>query len=141
MTLSSKHPRAGSRGQSLVEFSLSALLLVLLMFGVFEISRMLLVFTTVANAARAGCRYAVVHGSDDAATSNQIKTLVKGYLSAAPMSFANATIAIGGTGGAGGNIGTTVSVTVTYPYDPWVGFYTGFFSINIASTSTGVITW
>jgi Flp pilus assembly protein TadG len=129
----------GSRGQSLVEFTLSALMLILLMFGVFEMGRMMLVYTTVANAAKAGVRYAIVHDATYApATTAQLKTLVKGYLSAAPVNLSNATITPTGFGGA---IGSTVSVTVTYPYDPWVGFYTHLLSINISSTSEGVITW
>jgi Flp pilus assembly protein TadG len=135
---SSRRALAGSRGQTILEFSLSSLMLVLLMFGVFEMSRMLLVFTTVADAARAGARYAIVHGVDNAATATQIKTEVKGYLTAAPVNLSNATITVSGAGGA---IGTTVSVNVTYLYDPWVTYFTKYFSINIYSTSEGVITW
>jgi Flp pilus assembly protein TadG len=131
----------GSRGQSLVEFTLSAVMLILLMFGVFEMGRMLLVYTTVANAAKAGVRYAIVHdGTYAPATTAQLKTLVKGYLSAAPVNLSNPNLAITPIG-FGGAIGSTVSVTVTYPYDPWVGFYTHLLSINISSTSEGVITW
>jgi Flp pilus assembly protein TadG len=144
MTLRSlRRVLADSRGQSLVEFSLSALMLVLVMFGVFEMSRMLLVYTTVANAARAGARYAIVHGahSNSPATLLTTQTVVKNYLTAAPVNTSIAVITTGGTGGPGGAVGSTVSVNVTYPYDPWVGFYTHLFSINISSTSEGVITW
>lgn len=132
------------RGQSTLEFGLSSLLLLLLMFGVFEMSRMLLIFTTVNNAARAGARFAIVHGADNPPATNQIQTLVKGYLSAAPMNTANPNLVIT-VSGAGGTVGSTVSVSVTYPYDPFIGFYTKFFgstnSFNISSTTTGVITW
>jgi Flp pilus assembly protein TadG len=142
MTLRSlKRILADSRGQSLVEFSLSALMLVLVMFGIFEMSRMLLVYTTVSNAARAGARYAIVHGahSNSPATSASITTVVKNYLSAAPVNTSIAIITTGGT--PGGAEGLPVSVNVKYPYDPWIGFYTHLFSINIFSTSEGVITW
>lgn len=145
--------QAGSRGQTLVEFSLSALMLVVLMFGVFEMSRMLLVYTTVANAARAGVRYGIVHGADvntATAETTQIQTLVKGYLSAAPINTANPGLTINVSYPGGGacppvvhtNVkGCLVSVTVTYPYDPFVLFYSRFFSINISSTTEGIITW
>jgi len=135
-----KRVLADSRGQSLVEFSLSALMLVLVMFGIFELSRMLLVYTTVANAARAGARYMIVHGShsNSPATLTSTQTLVKNYLSAAPV---NTSIAVITASGYGGAEGSTATVNVTYPYDPWVGFYTHLFSINISSTSQGVITW
>ena len=38
--------------------------LMFLVFGGIEMDRMLLVYTTLANATRAGLRYAVVHGVD-----------------------------------------------------------------------------
>lgn len=129
---------AKTRGSTLIEFSLSALMLILVIFGVFELSRMLLVYTTVADAARAGARYAIVHGQDSPATASQIQTIVTDYLSAAPMATGNATVNVTGAGGA---IGSTVTVNVTYPYDPFVGYYSPVLSINISSTSRGVITW
>jgi Flp pilus assembly protein TadG len=139
MTPRSPKRLRNSRGQSLVEFSLSSIALVLVgVFGVFEMSRMLLVFTTVANAARAGSRYAIVHGADSPATTAEIQTVVQNYLSAAPMNTGSAVIAVTGAGGAKGSI---ASVKVTYPYDPWVGYYIKYLSINISSTSEGVITW
>lgn len=133
-----KRALAKTRGSTLIEFSLSALMLILVIFGVFELSRMLLVYTTVADAARAGARYAIVHGQDSPATASQIQTIVTDYLSAAPMATGNATVNVTGAGGA---IGSTVTVNVTYPYDPFVGYYSPVLSINISSTSRGVITW
>jgi Flp pilus assembly protein TadG len=47
----------------MVEFSVVALLTAITLLFVVEIGRTVLVYTTVANAARAGVRYAVVHGS------------------------------------------------------------------------------
>jgi Flp pilus assembly protein TadG len=54
---------AGRAGQTLVEFAVVALLTVIMLLFVVEIGRILLVYMTVANAARAGVRYATVHGS------------------------------------------------------------------------------
>ena len=48
--------RRCGRGQTLVEFSLVAFLCMILLLSIVEISRMALVYTTVANAARAGAR-------------------------------------------------------------------------------------
>jgi Flp pilus assembly protein TadG len=139
MTIRSfKSVRSDARGQSTVEFSLSALMLILMMLGVFEMSRMLLIYNTVDDAARAGERYEIVHGVDDPATTSQVQTVVKNFLSAAPMSTGNATITVTGAGGA---IGFDCSVSVTYPYDPWVGFYVPFLSINISSVARGIIVW
>ncbi|HYV61739.1 MAG TPA: TadE/TadG family type IV pilus assembly protein, partial [Bryobacteraceae bacterium] len=45
-----------------MEFAVVAFLSLILLLSIVEISRMTLVYTTVANAARAGARYAIVHG-------------------------------------------------------------------------------
>jgi Flp pilus assembly protein TadG len=125
-----------SRGQSLIEFTLCAFLLVMLMLGVVEIGRMVLVYTACANAAKAGVRYAEVHGADSAATNADVQTVVRNYLSTAPLTASSATITPSGVGGA---IGTMVSVTVVYPYDPLSTWFP--LSVNLGSSSQGVITF
>jgi Flp pilus assembly protein TadG len=124
------------RGQSLVEFSICVFLMVMLMLGVVEIGRMVLVYTTCANAAKAGVRYAEVHGVDSAASTTDVQTVVQNYLSAAPLTATNATITSSGLGGA---IGTMVTVTVVYPYDPLSTYFP--LSVSVGSTSQGVITF
>jgi Flp pilus assembly protein TadG len=136
-------------GQSLVEFGIVGVLLVMLLFGVFEIGRMVLVYTTVANASRAGARYAIVHGSDNPATTTQIKTVVKNFLSAAPLDSTRAGIVINvsypGDPSKAASAGCTdpgcgVVVTTTYPYDPLVTYFP-WPAINLRSTSQGAITF
>ena len=50
------------RGSTSVEFGLVAVMFVILLVSIVEIARMMLVFNTVANSARVGARYAIVHG-------------------------------------------------------------------------------
>lgn len=126
------------RGQTLVEYSLSILLLVVLMFGVFEMSRMILVYTTIADAAKIGMRFAEVHGTDNSATSSDVQTVVKNYLGAAPMNTSSSNLFITVTG-AGGAIGSAVTVTVNYKYDPFMTYFP--LGVYLASTSQGVITY
>ena len=52
------------KGMALVEFALVAFVLFIVIFGIVEMERMLLVYTTLTNAVRGGVRYAMVHGSD-----------------------------------------------------------------------------
>lgn len=52
-------------GQSLVEFSLVVLFMVLLMIGIIDFGRLFFTYGTVANAAREGARYGVIHPSID----------------------------------------------------------------------------
>jgi len=139
-------------GQSLIEFALSGLFLVTLLLGVVEIGRLVLVYTTVANAARAGARYAIVHGSDSLATTAQVQTVVKNFLSAAPMNTAAAGLSINIT--CSSDAGTTyaactvanakpgcrVKVSVNYPYDPFLRYFP-WGTINLGSTTQGVITF
>ena len=125
-------------GQSLVEFSISVFLLIMLLLAVVEIGRMLLVYTTVANAARVGARYAIVHGADSAVTVTDVQNVVRNYLSAAPLDTTQAGLIINVTYGGGGNaIGSTVTVDVAYPYDPFTTYFP--FTTSLGSTSQGVI--
>jgi Flp pilus assembly protein TadG len=121
-----------------VEFALVSVLLVMLLFGVVELSRMVLVYTTIANAARAGTRYAIVHGSDNTATPAQIKTVVQDFLSAAPIDPTRATMP--DPAYSCKDPGCSVEITVTYPYDPLISYFpiSGF---SLTSTSKGVITY
>ena len=139
------------RGSSLIEFGLIAVLLVMVLFGVVEICRMFLVYNDVAHAARAGVRYAIVHGSDNPATTADIKTVIKGFLSSAPLDPSKVSdpvitygcLQAGCTSPADSSTavpGSTVQVTVSYPYDPLVTYFP-LPSINLHSTSKGVITF
>jgi Flp pilus assembly protein TadG len=141
-------------GQTLVEFSVVALLTVIMLLFIVEIGRMLLVYTTVANAARAGVRYAIVHGntrttgttvdnaSGPASDPAQVLTVVKNFASAGllttsllvvhvtypdqpqPLLAANAP-------------GQYVTITVVYPYNPLITYFSK--TLRLGSQSQGVI--
>jgi len=140
--------RAGSEGQSLVEFTVVSLMLCLLTLAVFEIGRMVLVYNSVANAARAGARYAIVHGSSRSAgagSSNasgpsnnppQVLTVIDNFASAGLLTTSRLVITVAYPG-ASNAPGQLVNVTVVYPYDPlttWLPF-----RVNLGSTTQGVI--
>lgn len=125
-----------THGHYLIEFSISLLVLMTLIFGVIEISRMILVYNTVANAARAGVRYAIVRGSDSPTNAASVTTVVQNFAAVAPLNTADPPLHISVTN-AGGTVGSTVTVTVTYAYDPMTTLVP--FSVNLSSTSEGVI--
>lgn len=139
------HPRpskhAKERGQSAVEFALCSVLLIMTLFGVVEFSRMALVYTSVCNGARMGVRYAMVHGSDNPASTNQIKGVVDNFLTG--VNTANLTVGVTYpdtvSGTACHDPGCHVKVTVSYPYDPMFSYFT--LSVTLGSTSEGVITF
>ena len=144
---------ADSRGHALIEFSTCFLLFVILLFGVIEVGRMILLYTTVANAAKTGVRYAIVNGSDASSPSGpgndptNVTTVVKNFAGVYALNPANLTVhATYYTYSSGtpttpacNKPGCWVRVTASYPYDPltsWVPF-----SFTLSSTSEGVITF
>jgi Flp pilus assembly protein TadG len=131
-----------------VEFSLVTFMVCMLVMGVVEMGRMILVYTTVANAARAGARYAIVHGSSRAAGAGstnasgpsnnpaQVLKVITNFAGAGMLTTSRLviTVAYPGSSNAPGQL---VSVTVKYPYDPlttWLPL-----RVNLGSTTQGVI--
>lgn len=141
-------PRAGRSGQSLVEFSLVAVMTVIMLLFVVEMGRMLLVYTTVANAARAGVRYAIVHGSTRAVgitvdsasgpASNpaQVVTVIQNFAGTGLLTISRLVINVTYPG-ASNAPGQTVNITVVYPYDPLTTYFSK--TLRLGSASQGVI--
>ena len=139
-----------SKGQSLVEFSLVCFLLGILSLAVVETGRMALVYSTVANAARAGVRYAIVHGNSRSAgngTSNasgpgdnpaQVVSVVKNFARAGALSTSRLVISVTYPNGSNAP-GQVVSVTVKYPYDPLTTWFP--WKVTLGSITEGVITF
>lgn len=138
------------RGSTLVEFSLIAFMFIMILLGVVEMGRMVLVYTTVANAARAGARYAIVHGGDRTGSgvngpsgpgsTTQIQTVVQNFASAGLVNVSNLNVNVTYPNGAN-TAGSPVSVTVSYTYDPLIPFFSTLLNTTIGSTSEGVITF
>jgi hypothetical protein len=63
----------GSRrpGQATVEFALSAMVLLLMLFGILEVSRQVFTITGLSNAAKEGAHYAALHPETTVATLTQ----------------------------------------------------------------------
>jgi Flp pilus assembly protein TadG len=143
------------RGSSLIEFALISFMFIILLVGVIEMGRMVLVYTTIANAARAGARYAIVHGGDrtgigatgvDAAsgpgspcTCSQIQTVVKNFASAGLLDTTKLTVTVNYPNG--NTAGSLVTVQVAYTYDPFVNYFGTLLNKSLGSTSQGVITY
>ena len=141
---------AGRRGQGLVEFAVVALMTVIMLLCIVEMGRIVLVATTVANAARAGLRYAVVHGSTRATGSTvdsasgpgnnpaQVVQAVKNFASAGPLTTSLLVINVTYQG-ASNDPGQYVNVTVVYPYDPLTNYFSH--SLRLGSAAQGIIVY
>ena len=135
----------GERGAALIEFSLVAVQLFLVLFAIVEFSRIVLVATTVANSARAGVRYAIVHGGtrtgsgidgpSGPGSTSEIESRVRFYAGAGLMNLSRLTVSV--TYPDGSNLpGSRVSVGVVYAYDP---FSILPLPVRLGSTTQGVI--
>ena len=120
-------------GAGLVEFAILAPLLVILLFGLLEFGLSLYAKEALTNASREGARYGVVYCSPRR-TSGQIITQVQDYLTKSGFTD---TPSVKVTG-AGGDTGSVLTVSVTYPYAFQVlpGIFSSFFN----STMTGTVT-
>jgi Flp pilus assembly protein TadG len=136
------------RGNSLVEFSVVSVLLVIVMLYVAEVGRLVLVASAVANAARAGVRYAQVHGGtrtvgatiDNASgptdDPGQVLTVIRNFASSGSLSINRLIVHV--TYPAASNApGKTVNVTVVYPYDPLTIYFPT--TLRLGSAAQGVI--
>jgi len=134
------------RGATLVEFAIVAFTLLLVMFAGLEVDRMLFVYTNLADATKAGIRYAITHGNDRSSgvsgpsDSSAVQDLIRYYVTGIDKSTLTITVTytdVDGDGVANG-AGDTVRAVVQYPYTPWMLLP---FHATLSSTSTGRITF
>lgn len=103
--------RRNRRGAAVVEFAVVAPLLFLLLFGMIEFGRMVMVQQVLTNASREGARRAVLDG----ATTASVTAAVQEYLSSGGIGGATVTVDPDPPGSAG--YGEPVSVTVEIGFD------------------------
>jgi Flp pilus assembly protein TadG len=136
-------------GSGLVEFALISFMFIMVLAGVVEMGRMVLVYNTIANAAREGTRYAIVHGADQTVspsgpgnpcTCTAVTTVVTNFASAGLINTSAMTITVAYPNG-NNNAGSPVTVKVLYTYDPFVGFFGTILNTTLGSTSEGIITY
>lgn len=99
-----------NRGAAAVEFAVVAPLFFLLLFGMIEFGRCVMVQQMITNASREGARRAVLDG----VTTQEVTDIVDDYLSSG--AIAGATITVQPSPPSDANFGEPVSVTVQIPY-------------------------
>jgi Flp pilus assembly protein TadG len=104
-------------GAAAVEFAIVAPLLFMIVFGIIEFGRMIMVQQILTNASREGARRAIIED----ATHAEVELLVSNYLSNASVSGATVTVAPNDLSNLG--FGDPVTVTVAVPFDDvsWAG--------------------
>ena len=116
-----------SKGQATVEFALTILFVMVLIVGSLELITLIYTYTVLADAAKEGVRYAIVHGSRNSQPSGPTCPCVDIDGPAAPVATASTSCSAVGAGcGTGYGVVKTyaryslhnpaaMTVTVTYP--------------------------
>lgn len=123
----------------------------MVIFGILEMARLVMVLNALGNGARAGVRYAIVHGGDrtgtlgtssgpsSSANYTQVQTAAKNIAGAAPLNVSNITVTVNyPSAGSCNTPGCLVQVKVAYPYDPFMTYFT-FSSLTLHSSAEGAI--
>jgi Flp pilus assembly protein TadG len=137
------------RGASVVEMAAVATVLLTVLFGVIEVGRLILTYVTIAQAARAGARYAVVHGALRTGTGvngpsgagndpAQVVTVVTNITSAAGLTTGGILTPIVTYPNGSNTVGSVVTVTVRYPYTPTLVWFLPL-AVTLSSTTQGTI--
>jgi Flp pilus assembly protein TadG len=140
--------RNGERGGTLAEFAIVLTASLMLMFGVIDFGRAAYTYHLLSNAARMGTRYAIVRGSSCTltgcpASATDIQTYVRGL--AGELNTSSITVdttwttSTGCSGAPYQGPGCKVAVSVSYPFHFMVVPLMPAFTMNIASTSTMII--
>ncbi len=127
--------RAGRRrrGAAAVEFAIVAPLFLMLVFGMIEFGRMVMVQQVITNASREGARRGVVDG----ATTSDVQTVVRDYLQSCAVSQADIEVTPDPPSSAG--FGQPVKVTVDVAFNEVSWLPSPFFLADAKLSATTVM--
>jgi Flp pilus assembly protein TadG len=138
--------RKYERGATMVELALVLPLLLTVMFGIMESGRLALTYTTLADAARAGTRFAIVHGADRTGSgvdgpsgpgnTANVEAVVTNMAIAAGLTASKLTVDVEYPGSTN-VIAAPVTVSVSYPFRPILPLVP--LTVTLGSESQGMI--
>lgn len=128
----SSRRRRHSAGNAIVESGLCFLLCMTIFIAIMEFGMGIFTYNFVSYAAREGSRYAATRGSlaTTPATSNSIQTMVRNQA----MALDPTLLAVTTTWNPNNTPGNTVTVNVSYPITPLIGFVMGNMTVTANST-------
>jgi len=121
------------QGAAVVEFAILAPLMFLLVFGMIDVGRAVMVQNLLTNAARDGARTAVLDGS----TVSDVETQVSDYLAASSVPGVSVTVSPDPLTSA--DIGDPVSVNVQVPFNAVSWLPSSWFLAGVTLESTVVM--
>ncbi len=114
------------RGQGLLEFALILPLLMLFVFGLFDLGYSIFLNNTISNAAREGARLGIILSNDDSAIRARVLSFTPGITPQVTIQPATR------------QYGSPITVTVTYTYTPMTPII-GHITSNMRLSSTSVM--
>jgi Flp pilus assembly protein TadG len=108
--------RKRHRGAAVVEFAIVAPVFFVMVFGMIEFGRMIMVQQVLTNASREGARIAVLDGT----TVSDINTKVQSYLTAAGLPAVNPVLSPSDPSTAGYGAPVSVTVQVSFSQVSWL---------------------
>ena len=105
--------RRSRLGAAAVEFAIVAPIFFLMIFGMVEFGRMVMVQQIITNASREGARMAVLDG----ATTTEVTTSITTYLSNASINNVTPTVTIAPDPPSSASYGAPVTVSVSVPFN------------------------
>jgi Flp pilus assembly protein TadG len=130
------HQRLRRRaGNAILESALCFLLVMTIFIAIIEFGMGIFTYNFVSYAAREGSRYASTRGSLSAspATADSVQTMIRNQVVALDSNQLSVTT----TWNPNNTAGNTVTVNVSYPITPLLGFVLG--NITVGATSTMMI--
>ncbi len=129
--------RRRSRGSTLVESAIVAVVFLLLLVGIMEFGRLGLAYNEVSFAAQCAARYASVRGSSSghAASASDVQSAAKVYTGA----LDNKQVTVTTTWTPNNNPGSTVKVKVAYKFDTVLLPLSGT-TVPVQTTAAAIIT-
>ncbi len=141
-------------GQAQVEFVLTILFVLLLIFGIFELIMLVYTYNVLADSAKEGVRYAIVHGSASAMPSTgsgcsttaptDVMNVVTNYAQLSFHNITGMTVTVCYPDGSSTSASdppnaapNRVSVTIDYPYKPLLGL--GWPTVTVQAAAEGRI--
>jgi Flp pilus assembly protein TadG len=138
-----RRPARPRRGTSVTELAFVLPIFLVFLLGTIDFAQVMYAYGTVSEAARAGARYAMVHGSmassavGPTANDATVATVVKNNA----LALNTSKLTITSSWGEGSNDATCpVTVTASYQCPLSVGQLVGLSSITVTGTTTMLIT-
>lgn len=131
------HTRKLERGQSLVEFTFGAVILIILVVGIFDVGRALFTYMALRESAQEGALIGSVNPTDQTMIKNRVmetSEMVTNLITADDI-----LVEVLGTACTGNGIRVTVTYTDFPITTPFLGLFIGSQTITLSTSATDTI--